>query len=245
MFLRIQDRVLLSLAFLGDLFEDVADAGGIMSVSYKQIYGFVPQKYKKHNFHSAVYYALKTGNLEKVIKSGKPYLKLTGQGEKKLIRQFSLIRFQKRQWDGLWRILPYDIKETKRYQREKLREKLHQLSFKQFQKSIYLSPYPIEKEVNDFLKTLKLEGKAHLLLCQEVLGVTNRELAIKLWQLDKLNSKYKELFEKLQAFSDEEKLQDLRAKYLELLSEDPFFPKDLLPLPWWGRKVREKIKKIS
>ena len=244
MFLRVQDRILLTLAFLGDVFEDLADAGGLMSASYKQIYGFTPRKYKKSNFLSGVRYALRTGKIEKIIKNNQVYFRLTGKGEKKLVRDFPLIWFQKQGWDGLWRILPYDIKETKRYQREKLRDRLHQLGFRQFQKSVYLCPYPIEKEMVDFLKTLKLEGKVHLLLCQEIVGVEDRELAIELWRLDKLNKGYKRLFEKLNNSPDENKLWKIKAKYLELLSDDPFFPKELLPKLWWGEKVRRELNKI-
>ncbi|MBL7159273.1 hypothetical protein ISS85_02265 [Candidatus Microgenomates bacterium] len=244
MLLRVQDRILLSLAFLEDLFEDVAGAGGLAGFSYKQIYGFVPKKYRKSNFMASVNYALKTEKIEKIIKKGQPYLKLTGQGKKKLVRQFSLVQLQKKRWDGLWRMLPYDIKETSRNDRNKLRNKLCELGFKQFQKSIYLSPYPIEQEMSDFLKTLKLEGKAYLLLCQTILGIKNRELANKLWKLDRLNRKYKKLFKKLEVFSDKNNLKKIKADYLQLLSEDPFFPKELLPKLWWEEKVRQELKRI-
>ena len=244
MLLRAQDRILLILAFLGDLFEDLADAGGLMSASYGQIYGFIPKKYKKHNFLSAVNYALKTGKIEKIVKNNEAYFRLTGKGKKRLIRDFPLAWFQKKRWDGLWRMLPYDIRETKRHQRNQLRVKLYELGFRQFQKSVYISPYPIEEEMNDFLKTLHLEGKVYVLLCKKILGVENRELARKLWQLDKLNKKYKRLFEKLRSLTDKRELKKIKVKYLELLSEDPFFPQELLPQNWWGEKVKKEIKKI-
>ena len=245
MLLRIQDRILLSLAFLGDLFEDLADAGGLMSASYKQIYGFIPKKYKKHNFVSAVNYALRTGKIEKIVKNNEVCFRLTGKGEKKLIKDLPLAWFQKKRWDGLWRMLSYDIKEIKRHQRNRLRIKLYDLGFRQFQKSVYISPYPIEKEMNDFLKTLNLEGKAYALLCNKILGVENKELARELWQLDKLNKKYEKLFRKLKSFTDKREFKKIKVKYLELLSDDPFFPKELLPRLWWAEKVKAELKKIK
>ena len=244
MLLRIQDRILLSLAFLGDLFEDLADAGGIMSASYKQVYGFTPRKYKRNNFVAAVKYGLRTERIEKVIKKNRPYLRLTGKGKNKLMRDFPLACLQKRKWDGFWRVLPYDIKEIKRGQRDQLRRKLYELGFKQFQKSVYFSPHPIEKEMADFLKTLKLEGKIQILLCNKILGVENRELAKKLWHLDKLNKEYKKLLFKLERLSTEKKLREAKAKYLELLTADPFLPKELLPRPWWGEEAGRELKKI-
>lgn len=243
MLLRVQDRILLGLAFLGDLFEDLADAGGLASFSYKQVYGFVPLKYRKRNFYKAISYALKTKRIEKIVKKDEVYLRLSGQGKRKLIRDFPLTRFQRRSWDGFWRVLPYDIKEIKRYQRDRLRQKLRELGFKQFQKSIYLSPHPFEKEMSDFLESLKLEGKVSILLCKKVQGVENRELAKKLWRLDKLNTRYKELLQEFKQSPDEKELKEIKAQHLELICWDPFFPQELLPQPWWGEKARRALEK--
>lgn len=244
MLLRIQDRILVTLALLGDLFEDLVDPGGIFSASYENIYGFTPRRYKKSNFVSAANYALRTGKIEKVIKNGEAYLRLTGEGKSKLVREFPLVWFQKRRWDGLWRVLPYDIKEIKRNQRNKLRRKLYELGFKQFQKSVYLSPHPIEREMTEFLKILRLEGKARVLLCKEFVGVKNKELVRKLWQLDKLNREYQNLEEKIGGVLSKKELREIKAEYLDLLIADPFLPQELLPHPWWGEKVRQKVKKV-
>lgn len=244
MLLRTQDRILLALSFLEDLFEDLADAGGLMSFSYKQIYGFVPRKYKKSNFMSAVSYALRTAKIEKILKDGMPYLRLTGKGKKKLVRDFPLIQLQKKNWDRFWRVLPYDIKEAKRNIRDRLRDKLYELGFRQFQQSVYLSPHPIEKEMAEFLETIRLEGKAHVLLCKEILGIDNKDLARKLWELDKLNRAYKKLFQKLKIASQDKDLRDIEAKYLEILTEETFLPQDLLPKPWWGDKLRKELKRV-
>jgi len=243
MLLRVQDRILLGLAFLEDLFEDLADAGGLMSFSYKQVYGFVPRRYRKRNFYKSVSYALKTKRIEKIVKKDEVYLRLTGQGKRKLVRDFPLVRFQNSHWDGFWRVLPYDIKEIKRYQRDRLRNKLRELDFKQFQKSVYLSPHPFEKEMSDFLETLKLEGKVSILLCQKIQGIDNKQLARKLWRLDQLNQKYKELIENLKKSPNEKDLKEIKAQYLELNSKDPFFPQELLPQHWWREEGRRMLRK--
>jgi len=243
MLLRVQDRILLGLAFLEDLFEDLADAGGLMSFSYKQVYGFVPRRYRKGNFYKSVSYALKTKRIEKIVKKDEVYLRLTGQGKRKLVRDFPLVRFQNSHWDGFWRVLPYDIKEIKRYQRDRLRNKLRELDFKQFQKSVYLSPHPFEKEMSDFLETLKLEGKVSILLCQKIQGIDNKQLARKLWRLDQLNQKYKELIENLKKSPNEKDLKEIKAQYLELNSKDPFFPQELLPQHWWREEGRRMLRK--
>lgn len=230
------------MAFLGDLFEDLADAGGLMSFSYQQVYGFVPAKYKRHNFYASVSYAFKTGNLTKIKKGGKPYLRLTGQGKKKITRDFPLFSLQTRRWDRKWRLIPYDIKEAKSWQRDSLREKLCQLGFRQLQKSVYISPQPIEEELNDFLKTLRLEGKVWVLLCQKILGIESKELAKELWQLDELNDKYRRLWERLVGVEEEKTLREVAVEYLDLLNIDPFLPYDLLPKEWYEKKIRKRLK---
>jgi DNA-binding transcriptional regulator PaaX len=50
-------------------------------------------------------------------------------------------------WDGKWRVVIFDVKEGKKSMRESLRRKMKQLEFYQLQKSVYVSPYPCEKEL--------------------------------------------------------------------------------------------------
>lgn len=53
-------------------------------------------------------------------------------------------------WDGLWRLIAFDIPEVKKKEREVLRFRLLQIGFKEYQKSIFIYPYPCDKET-DFL----------------------------------------------------------------------------------------------
>ena len=56
--------------------------------------------------------------------------------------------FQK--WDGAWRILFFDIPESKRKYRDYLRRVLKRVGFKELQRSIWVYPYPVPA----FLKEL-------------------------------------------------------------------------------------------
>lgn len=56
-------------------------------------------------------------------------------------------------WDGMWRIVTYDIPGDKNAAREALRSTLKRLNFYQLQKSVYLYPYPCQ-DVVDFLREL-------------------------------------------------------------------------------------------
>ena len=59
----------------------------------------------------------------------------------------------------MWRIIIYDIEETSRTLRNRLRSKLRQLGFNIVQKSVWFAPYPIENELEKFLKEEKLWEK--------------------------------------------------------------------------------------
>jgi len=54
-------------------------------------------------------------------------------------------------WDGGWRIIFFDIPETKRKQRDYLRSVLKTIGFKEWQKSIWAYPYQVPSFLRDLL----------------------------------------------------------------------------------------------
>jgi len=69
---------------------------------------------------------------------------------KKLILD-EMILSQPSRWDGKWRLVIFDIPESKRNARDALRKKLEQLEFYQCQKSGWIHPFPCLEEI-EFLK---------------------------------------------------------------------------------------------
>ena len=53
-------------------------------------------------------------------------------------------------WDGRWRLLMFDVPESRKSIRDALRSKLMDLGFFQFQKSVWIYPFPCENEI-DFI----------------------------------------------------------------------------------------------
>ena len=53
-------------------------------------------------------------------------------------------------WDGLWRIVIFDIPERKKVERDGFRWKLNQMGFYRLQDSVFVMPYSCEEEI-DFL----------------------------------------------------------------------------------------------
>ncbi|NCQ06287.1 MAG: hypothetical protein GW815_01875 [Candidatus Moranbacteria bacterium] len=59
---------------------------------------------------------------------------------------------QQKKWDGLWRIVMFDVPEEKRLFRDILRNHLKNIGFKELQHSVFVFPYPCEKEISSLVK---------------------------------------------------------------------------------------------
>lgn len=76
-------------------------------------------------------------------------LELVEKGKKKVLfyKLNSMQITKSKIWDGLWRMVIFDIPEEKRLARDALRRKLKQLGFYQLQKSAFIHPYDCQKEI--------------------------------------------------------------------------------------------------
>jgi phenylacetic acid degradation operon negative regulatory protein len=81
-------------------------------------------------------------------------VKQTSQGFLLTLEGHKLIHSQKPQRDGVWKIIIFDIPESKRFVRTFLRAKLVGLGFKKWQHSIWVSPYRLHPELEQELLDL-------------------------------------------------------------------------------------------
>lgn len=111
------------------------------------------EKKKKDYRLSRLKYLIKRLKKQKDIKlvkeNGKVALKLTEKGRIKLLRyDLKNLKLKKpEKWDGKWRLIIYDVPENKKVSRVILRRYLRSLDFLPLQKSVYLTPYQCEEEV--------------------------------------------------------------------------------------------------
>ena len=110
------------------------------------------REFDKRKLTQALYYLKKRKIIEFKENSGKIILVLTEKGKKrKLDYDFEAMQIQKQQtWDKKWRLLMFDIPEFKKSAREMFRDKLKEIGFIQFQKSVWIHPFPCENEI-DFI----------------------------------------------------------------------------------------------
>ncbi len=168
----------------------------MVSSSYKAVYGFVPSRYKKHNFLQTVRRSLKTGDIERVIKGDKVYLKLTSSGKEKNQRYFSVNSLTKK-WNRKWVIVFFDIKEKSRSIRNRLCDKLRNLGFGMLRQSIWIMPLPIAKDIPEVIEAHQLSKSTFVLEVSHLFFGDQKELARRVWHLDVIESEYLKLRDEL------------------------------------------------
>ena len=107
------------------------------------------RKYKNKKIYDAFYRFKKQGliNIEK--SNHQVYISLTERGKEKAGKYQIDDLFIKKQkkWDNKWRIIIFDIPENSKIKREAFRGKIKELGFYPLQKSVWIYPYPCQKEL--------------------------------------------------------------------------------------------------
>jgi hypothetical protein len=99
--------------------------------------------------------------IKKEVVSGAISLTITPEGEKSLGRNAP-----KR--DGVWKLVIFDIPEKQKYVRVVLRAKLKALHFKKWQNSIWISPFILDKEIEEELGQLGKRFFVRLIKVKEI-----------------------------------------------------------------------------
>lgn len=148
----ITKTILLSMLAIGAV-------GGVITLPGLAVLGKEFVGWKKYN-RSRLKFALKRLHRQKMINfseksDGTIKVELIERGYKRVL-EYKLEEMKiktPQEWDGLWRMVIFDIPDKKKQAREALRTKLKTLGFYKFQKSIFVHPYDCKDEI-DFIKEL-------------------------------------------------------------------------------------------
>jgi DNA-binding transcriptional regulator PaaX len=114
------------------------------------VYAFIKAHYKNDSYrkiYTHIYQLEKRGYLEKYKHKDVEFIRISDKG-------LSALDTLKRERDGKWKMIIFDIPENKRQVRDYLRTKLKQLGFKRWQNSIWITPYRLPDDVVDELRLL-------------------------------------------------------------------------------------------
>lgn len=101
---------------------------------------------------------------------GKFLIQLTDKGKRK-VEEVNIEKLEiKKQkiWDKTWRIIIFDIPDRKKNARDALRQKLQELYFYQLQKSVFVCPYPCEKEVHFLCEFFDITSCVNIITAQKI-----------------------------------------------------------------------------
>lgn len=235
------------LQILSTAAQAVDSFGNFTYNPYPYLYASLGHVYNKDTINDAVDDLVKKGLVDKNEDAG---LRLTLAGADLMGR---LKTARQEEWDGKWRVVIFDIPEVQRDVRYGLRSELKKLCFGLWQRSVWVSPFDIAKELNSYLERGGLSDVVQLLVGERFGGPTDQEFAVGVWPLNDLNQEYAELLaewgEELKRESGaKERLDvatDLHNRYLDILARDPKLPSELLPTYWVGDDAYELFKKLK
>jgi phenylacetic acid degradation operon negative regulatory protein len=155
-----------------------------------------------------------------------------------------------RPWDGMWRMVLFDVPEAERRVRGQIRQVLNSLRFGGLQKSVWISPHPL-MEVADVLRKLEVASSSLILIegscCA---GETPQDVTKTAWNFAAIKRAWQSLAvhldsapatgyslspSELKVWSNKE-----MSCWKACAAIDPFLPKQLLPDDYIGRTVWKK-----
>lgn len=145
---------------------------------------------------------------------------------------------KERIWDGKMYIVTYDIPESRKWQREVLRDYLQKIGCGRLQASVWITPYDPREVLKKFVLS---KGLTSFVIISEVGergmigGETFKELVWRTYKLEELSDRYKKFVEDYSKNSRPP--TEVIIQFLGILTEDPQLPFALLPKDWEGSKA--------
>lgn len=130
------------------------------------------KKYKNNKrkiaFSNLLYYAKTNGYIRVKNLEGKKAIMLTKEGVNKALKASFMAEVKKKRKDGKWAMLIFDVPEKQRESRDLLRSVLHNLGYKMFQQSVWITPYDVSEKTEKLLQIYSLEEYVKIFLIEEM-----------------------------------------------------------------------------
>jgi len=179
---------------------------------------------------------------DEVIKKEEKLYRITNVGLSELALSFPFVRFMEMQWDGLYRILSYEVPENKRKLRDSLRREISGWGFGPWHRSFWVTPHPIVGDLKALIVNTPIEPFVQMFEGKTVVGDA-KILLEKVWNTPKIEEGYKALFRQWhevlsrEGLSSSEKLSKIFSLYTDMLKIDPGLPAALVGEKWIGREA--------
>jgi len=151
--------------------------GGLIVASFAlpnlpQVFSFFGIKNAKDRYRmKRAIESLKKGKLIEIYEKGDDeIMEITEKGKKKILKykfdDMNLVRPKK--WDGLWRIISFDIPERYKRERNALTGKLKDMEIYPLQKSVFICPFECHNEIDFVGEVLDVRKYIHYFVAKEI-----------------------------------------------------------------------------
>lgn len=136
-------------------------------------------------------------------------------------------------WDRNWRFVIYDIPERHRKFRQLIRRKLFQLGFRKLQRSVWVSPLPVDPFIKAFSKEHNFDSFTFLI--GKMPDQNPKKLVAELWQTDQWKKEAGAILRQIK--KSRELSLEIKHRFWDLILDHPRVPIDLLPYNWPLKKT--------
>lgn len=119
-------------------------------------------------FKRLIHYAKANGYISVKNLEGKKAIMLTKEGINKVLKASFIAEDRKKRKDGRWTMLIFDVPEKYRKSRDLLRSILHNLGYKLFQQSVWVTSYDVSEKTEKLLQMHNLEEFVKIFLIEEI-----------------------------------------------------------------------------
>ena len=194
---------------------------------------------------------LKNLNLAQKLKvDNEDFYEINSKGEKYFDDVLEVLQSSKK-WDNKWRLVMFDIPETQRSTRDKLRRSLTNLGMGILQGSVWISPIDLKDKVMKISERLNLGSSLRYF---EVLSTNtlDKKIISKAWNLPEINLQLDKFIKKAnhdlkgmgKGNGDRYKAKKLIFEYSLIIKKDPKLPLEFIEKNELRKDAREIYLKL-
>ena len=174
--------------------------------------------------------------------------KMTDRGFHELCLEFPAFRYMKDEWDGVWRIISYEIPEKKRHLRDRLRREMRGWGLGPWHRSFWMTAHPVIGPLRDLVYGREEEQYIQAFESTHMFGDMDT-MVEKVWGREAIESAYKNLFKEWHTIlskelEKKEKLKAVLYEYVRILKDDPGLPPSLVGRKWISLEAFGIFKEI-
>ncbi len=111
-----------------------------------------------YRLNAALARLVNEGSLKRIERGDSVSFEITEKGKQKLDRTFRYKKLisQPKKWDGIWRMVSFDVFEKRRLERDRLREILKAVGFIQLHQSLWVYPHECDELIVLLKKELRI-----------------------------------------------------------------------------------------